>query len=46
MMYVLTKKEQKEHRRELIKFCKDNHCFMYNYMSTIKQIREEEKRGS
>ena len=35
MMYVLTKEEQKEQMKELIKFCKENHCLMYNYMSTI-----------
>ena len=43
MISILTKKEEKEHEKELIKFCKDNdnHCLMYNYMLTIKQIREE-----
>jgi len=41
MMYEPTKKEQKEYVKELIKFCKENHCLMYNYMLTIKQIREE-----
>ena len=41
MMHTLTKKELKEHEKELIKFCKENYCLMYNYMRTIKQIREE-----
>ena len=41
MMNVLTKKEMKEHREDLIKFCKENHCLMYNYMLTIKGIRKE-----
>lgn len=41
MMYILTKKEQKKRLKELIKFCKENHCLMYNYMLTIKQIRKE-----
>jgi len=41
MMYTPTKKEQKESVKELIKFCKENHCLMYNYMLTIKRIREE-----
>ena len=40
-MHILTKKEQKEHTKELIKFCKENHCLMYNYMQTIKRIRKE-----
>ncbi len=41
MMSVLTKEEMKEHRKELIKFCKENHYLMYNYMLTIKRIRKE-----
>ena len=41
MIYELTKEEQKEHVKELIKFCKENYCLMYNYMLTIKQIRKE-----
>lgn len=43
MMYEATPKEHKEHKRRLIKFCKDedNHCFMYNYMLTIEEIRKE-----
>ncbi len=41
MLWVLTKKQQKEHEKELIKFCKENHCLMYNYMNTIKNIRNE-----
>ena len=43
MMYILTKKEEKEHRKELIKFCRENHCLMWNFMLTIKQIRNEPK---
>ncbi len=41
MIHELTKEEHKENEKELIKFCKDNHCLMYNYMLTIKQIRNE-----
>ena len=41
MIHILTKKEEKEHKKELIEFCKENHCLMYNYMLTIKQIRKE-----
>ncbi len=41
MMETLTKKQHNEHVKELIKFCKDNHCLMYNYMLTIEQIRKE-----
>ncbi len=43
-MHTLTKKEQKEHLKELIEFCKKdltNYCLMRNYMLTIKQIRKE-----
>ena len=40
-MLEITKEEQKEHVKELIKFCKENHCLMYSYMLTIKQIRKE-----
>ncbi len=43
MITILTKKEVKEHEKELIKFCKENHCLMYNYMLTIKGIRKEPK---
>ena len=44
MMREVTTKEQTEHERELIKFCKKdltNYCLMYSYMLTIKQIRKE-----
>ncbi len=41
MIHILTKKEEKEHEKELLKFCKENHCLMYNFMLTIKQIRKE-----
>ena len=44
MISTLTKKEQKEHLKELIEFCKKdltNYCLMYNYMLTIKNIRAE-----
>ncbi len=44
MMDILTKKQREEHVKELIRFCKKdltNHCLMYNYMLTIKQIRKE-----
>ena len=41
MIYEPTKKERIEQKKELIKFCKKNFCLMYNYMLTIKQIREE-----
>jgi len=41
MMYEPTKKEIKEQLKEIIKFCKENYCLMYNYMLTIKQIRKE-----
>ncbi len=44
MIHELTKKEQKEHLKELIEFCKKdltNYCLMQNYMLTIKQIRKE-----
>ncbi len=41
MMEVLTKKQMEKDMKELIKFCKENHCLMYNYMITIKQIRKE-----
>ena len=43
-MEIATKEEHKEQVKELIKFCKKdlgNHCLMYNYMLTIKQIRKE-----
>ena len=41
MLITLTKKEVKERLKELIGFCKENHCLMWNYMQTIKQIRRE-----
>ncbi len=31
----------KEQLKQLIEFCKENHCLMWNYMLTIKQIRKE-----
>lgn len=41
MLHVLTKKEIKEHEKELIKFCKEpeNSWLMFNYMRTIKNLR-------
>jgi len=41
MMEVLTKKQLKKQLKELIEFCKENHCLMWRYMLTIKQIRKE-----
>jgi len=41
MINILTKKEVKEQLKELLKFCEENHCLMYNYMMTIKKIRQE-----
>ncbi len=41
MLTILTKKEEKEQLKELLKFCKENHILMWNYMLTIKQIRKE-----
>ncbi len=41
MLMIQTKKQQRESVKRLIKFCKDNHCLMYNYMLTIEQIRAE-----
>ena len=38
---ILTKKQVKEQLKELLNFCKENHCLMYNYMLTIKGIRKE-----
>ncbi len=40
-MYEPTNKEIKEMEKKLIKFCKENHVLMYNYMLTIKRIRAE-----
>jgi len=37
----ITKKQHRENEKELIKFCKENHCLMWNYMLTIKRIRNE-----
>jgi len=41
MIMEVTKKMHKGMTKELIDFCKENHCLMYNYMRTIKQIRKE-----
>jgi len=41
MITILLKKQVKEHEKELIKFCKENHCLMWNYMLAIKSIRNE-----
>ena len=41
MIEILTKKQVKEQLNKLIKFCKENHCLMYNYMRTIEEIRKE-----
>ncbi len=37
----MTKKELREQLKGLLKFCKENHCLMYNSMQIIKQIRKE-----
>jgi len=44
MIHILTKKEEKEHEKELLKFCKENHCLMWNYMITIKEVRREVRK--
>ena len=41
MMEILTKKEIKEHLKELLKFCKDNQTLMWNFMIMVKRIRKE-----
>ena len=41
MLMIITKKQHRKNERELIRFCKENHCLMYNYMRTIEQIRKE-----
>ena len=43
MLMTISKRQQKKDEKELIKFCKDNHCLMYNYMRTIERIRNEPK---
>jgi len=43
MIKILTKKESKEQLKELLRFCKENYCLMYNYMLTIERIRNEPK---
>ena len=44
MIFEITKEERKKHQEDLIAFCKDenNYCLMYNYMLTIKEIRDSE----
>ena len=43
MLIILTKEEIKEQEKQLIKFCKENHVLMWNYMRTIEGIRQEPK---
>ena len=43
MIISLTKKEIREQEKELIEFCKKNHCLMWNYMCMIEKIRNESK---
>jgi len=44
MLMTVSKKQQKENVKELIKFCKENHCLMWNYMQAIERIRNESRR--
>jgi len=43
MLMTISKKQQKKDEKELVRFCKNNHCLMYNYMRTIERIRSEPK---
>lgn len=40
-MRVISKKEHEQNAKELIQFCKDNHCDMYNHMMNIQSIRKK-----
>ncbi len=42
-MIEITEKQHKEMLKELIEFNKENQSLMWNYMLTIKQIRNEPK---
>ena len=39
MMHTPTEEEREANKKKLIDFCKENHCLMYNYMLTIREIR-------
>ncbi|GAG24988.1 unnamed protein product [marine sediment metagenome] len=41
MLMKLTKKEMNKHRKELAKFCKENHTTMYNIMLQLKRFKED-----
>ncbi len=41
MMRILTKKEIKQHLKELLRFCKENQNLMWNFMLMVKNIRNE-----
>ena len=43
MMKILTKKEIKEQLKELLKFCKENHITMWNFMIMVENIRKKER---
>lgn len=46
MMHTPTKEEQEERKKELIEFYEENrgnYCLLYNYMLTIKEIRNKER---
>ena len=43
MLTRLTKKDQREHLKELLKFCKENSTEMYNFMLMVKRIRSGER---
>ena len=45
MITVLTKKEEKEHLRRTIEFCKENSCEMWNHMLLIEELRNERVLG-
>jgi len=42
MFRTLTKKESQRDEKELIKFCKDNHCMMFNLMRAIQSYSKAE----
>jgi len=41
MLKILSKEEEEQHRKELMKFVKENRCDMYNYMRDVKGYREQ-----
>ncbi len=43
MFMTLTKNQIKEQLKEIIIFCKENHCLMWNFMMTVKTIKSEER---